>query len=259
MKGSNTFDSKVVFFLYPHSVIKQELVKELVENEYAVYQVRDHQRLRKLISEYQDPIVFVNIDEALKDNDWFDYVKEMMESDDNSAMLGVVTYNEDKSMAEKYLMDLMIPCGYIILKLGLEQSKKIILKTLEANEAKGRRKYLRIDSSELKNTEYNFNFNGSLRSGMIRDISSVGMAFSTTDDVNIPQHTVLSDMQVKLKGKLARVSGPVIGRRAEGNDIIYVILFDKRTDPATKNRIHSFIFETLQENIDRKIANLKLD
>lgn len=254
--GRNDFEAKKVFFLYPHSVIQQELVKELVSNEFEVYLVTDHQKLRILISEYEQPIVFVNIDEHMGQDEWQDYIEELMNADDNTAQIGIVTYNEDPDLAQHYLMELMIPCGFIKLKIGLEQSKEIILKTLEANEAKGRRKYLRMDCWEYKNTEFNVNIQGRLCTGKIKDISSVGMAFVFDDDMSLPKNTMISDIQLKLKGKIARVSGPMIGARVTPEGIVMVLIFDKRTEPVTRTRIHTFIYEALQEQIQLKLRSI---
>ncbi|MDC7226219.1 MAG: PilZ domain-containing protein [Spirochaetales bacterium] len=247
----NTFMSKKVFFLYPHSVIQQGLVRELVANEYAVYLVSNHKRFREVLRDFDEPIVFINIDENLDPDQWREYISEIKSSDDNNAKIGVLTYNEDKDLAKTYLMDLGIQCGFIKLKLGLDQSRSIILKTLEANEAKGRRKYLRIDCWQLPNTELNMKFGDELCSGRIRDISSVGLAFMFDKERVLEKHTMLKDIQLKLRGKIARVSGPVIGERETPEGTIYVILFNQDTDSATRSRIHSFMYETLQEEINR--------
>ncbi len=247
----NTFMAKKVFFLYPHSVVQQDLVRELVSNEYAVYLVSDHKKFRSVICDFDEPIVYVNIDDNLDTKGWQEYIKEMMSSDDNSAQIGVLTYNEDKALAQSYLMDLMIPCGYIKLKLGLEQSRRIILKTLDANEAKGRRKYLRINCWNLQNTELNVKINEKFLSGRIRDISSVGMAFMLDQEQVLQVHSVLSDIQLKLRGKIARVSGPIMGTRVDAGGTTYVLLFDKTTTADTRSRIHSFMYETLQDEIKR--------
>ena len=252
----NDFEARKVFFLYPHSVIQQELVRELVSNEYEVYLVSEHLKLRKLIRGYDRPIIFINIDEHLSAEEWEDYIGDMINSEDNSAQVGILTYNEDQALAQHYLMDLMVPCGFIKLKLGLEQSKSIILKTLEANEAKGRRKYLRIDCWDLQNTEFNVMINGGMFSGRIKDISSVGMAFVFNESLPLQKHSVVSDIQLKLRGKIARVSGPVMGARVVPEGTVNVLLFDKKTDFNTRERIHSFIYETLQDEIAEKFKKL---
>lgn len=247
----NTFLSKKVFFLYPHSVIQQGLMQELVANEYSIYLVNDHKRFREVVRKFEEPIVFFNIDENLKAEEWENYISEMINSDDNSAMTGVLTYNDDKELAETYLMNLGVPCGFIKLKLGLEQSRGIILKTLEANEAKGRRKYLRIDCWSLQNTEINVKFGENFFTGRIKDISSVGMAVVFDMEQQLQKNMMLNDIQLKLRGKIARVSGPVIGSRETTDGIIYVVLFDQKTDSATRTRIYGFIYETLQDEINQ--------
>ena len=250
----NTFMSKKVFFLYPHSVIQKDLVHELVANEYAVYMVSDHKRFRSVVRDFNEPIVFVNIDENLTADEWKKYISELMESSDNTALIGILTYNDDVESAQTYLMDLMIQCGFIKLKLGLEQSKGIILKTLEANEAKGRRKYLRIECQGLSQTDLNVKIGERFHMGKIMDISSVGMAFVFKEPVELSARSLLTDIQLKLRGKIARVSGPVIGSRKDGSETIYVLLFDKTTTADTKERIHSFIYTTLQEEINDIMA-----
>ncbi|MBI9107284.1 MAG: PilZ domain-containing protein [Spirochaetales bacterium] len=250
----NNFEARKVFFLYPHSVIQKELVQELVANEYEVYLVMDHKRLREIISEYDQPIVYINIDDNLQNKEWEEYINEMISSDDNNARVGVLTYNEDQRLAQHYLMDLMISCGFIKLKLGLEQSKKIILKTLEVNEAKGRRKYLRMNCWEHRNADFNVKIQGSFFTGRIKDISSVGMAFVFNEDLVLSIHSVVSDIQLKLRGKIARVSGPVMGTRVIPEGTVHVLVFDKKTDLETRGKIHAFIYETLQDQIRQKLS-----
>lgn len=245
------FMAKRVLFLYPHSVIQQEMVRELVSYEYSVQLVNDHERLRAVVNNFEQPIIFVNIDEHLSNEEWKDYIQEMTEATDNDAQIGVLTYNDDSELASFYLMELMIPCGFIKLKLGLEQSRKIIHATLEANEANGRRKYLRLDCWNKSNTELNFKNNEYIFSGRIKDISSVGMAFVLNEDLQLNKHTVVSDIQLKLRGKIARVSGPVMGQRETPDGVIYVMLFDKTVTPDTRGKIHSFIYDMLQEEMSK--------
>ena len=252
--AGNNFEAKKVFFLYPHSVIQQELVEQLISNEYEVYLIRDHKRLRKILHDFHNPIVFINVDENLEKEEWKEYVSEIIKAEDNNAQIGILTYNEDQRLAQYYLMELMVPCGFIKLKLGLQQSKAIILKTLEANEAKGRRRYLRIVCWDMPSTEFNVKIEGVIYNGKIKDISSVGMAIIFNENIVLKKHTLVSDIQLKLKGKIARVSGPVLGTRIVPEGTVHVIIFDRKTDFNTRDRIHNFVYEALQEQIAMKLS-----
>ena len=61
--------------------------------------------------------------------EWEEYIKGIIGSEGTKDVrIGIVSYNENKELAEKYLMELMVPCGFIRLKLGIEESTQIILK-----------------------------------------------------------------------------------------------------------------------------------
>ena len=130
-----------VFFLYPHSVLNEELLVEILENEYEIYCIRDHEAAARVAAAWPGSIVFVNIDEGLRELQWEAWIRHLIDAPETaSTRLGIMTYNPNPELAHKYLMELMIPCGFIQLKLGLAEGKRIILKTLEANEARGRRR-----------------------------------------------------------------------------------------------------------------------
>lgn len=65
---------KKVFFLYPHSVIQKDLVQLIAHYEYEVYLVNDHMKLKKLLREIGEAIVFINIDERLSTDEWEEYI-----------------------------------------------------------------------------------------------------------------------------------------------------------------------------------------
>jgi hypothetical protein len=93
-----------------------------------------------------------------------------------------------------------------------------------------------------------------LCSGKIKDISSVGMAFVFNEEQILVKNSMLKDVQLKLKGKIGRVSGPVVGSRVSSDGTIFVMIFDKTMTAETKDRIHSFIYETLQDEMTKLIS-----
>ncbi|MDC7124394.1 MAG: PilZ domain-containing protein [Spirochaetales bacterium] len=229
-------------------MVQKELVSRLVAQEYAVYLVNDYIRFKDVVKTVEDPIVFINIDEALSIKKWKNYISDLM-GGDRPVPVGVLTYNEDPELAREFLMDLMIPCGFIKLKLGLEQSFEIILKTLEVNEARGRRKYLRVNCSGVKNTGFNVLQGERMLEGKVVDISSIGMSFIFNDNVRLAKNTLIKGVQVRLKGRLCRVSGPIVGCSSTPDGLLYVMLFEKTTSYKQKECIYSFIYEVLQDEI----------
>ena len=245
---------KKVFFIYPHSVIQNQLIQDLIDREYEVYFINDHSKVESICEFYTSPILFINIDEGLEEIEWEKLVRSLLEKDATAhAKIGILTYNENTQLAQKYLMDIMVPCGFITLKLGINDSTGIIIKTLDANEVKGKRKYVRAKCN-LGEATLNVFHKGSHNSGHIVDISSVGIAIQFDIDLDLEKNTYLKDIQLKLRGILLRVSAVVIGHRIiEGERTIYVLLFDQYVTTQIKSKLRSYINRTLQHEMERKL------
>ncbi|MFO8065329.1 MAG: PilZ domain-containing protein [Spirochaetota bacterium] len=256
---SDSINGRKVFFLYPPSVVQDELLWEVVRHEYEVYVLKDHRRARALLAGYPDSILFVHIDAELKESEWETYIRGIVESDRYpDVRVGIFSYNNDESLARKYLMDIGVSAGFIKLSLGLKESTDIVLRALEANEARGRRKYVRAKTADPSApAQFNVRIGGDLKKGIIQDISSVGMACTFEDVVDLQERSYLPDIQLKLRGGLTTVSGVVTGIRRDQQPI-YVVMFDPRAHPEARNRIRRFVHRHLQQRIEREMAALQV-
>ncbi len=238
-----------VFFLYPHSVFSEELFLEILDNEYEVYVLKSHESAWRAAEKHPGSILFINIDGQPPDKDWETWVRKLMADPKRAeTRVGILTYNMDQDLAKKYLMEIGVPCGFIQLKQGLVESKRIILKTLEANEAKGRRKYVRAKCMDPKKATLNVKYEGKIHNGIIHDISAAGMAFRFEKPVSLKSKAHLDDIQLKLKGVLCRVSGIFAGEIRDSTPR-NLLLFDQPMPADTKEKIHRFIFHSLQDEM----------
>ena len=250
-KGSNEnpeIMGRKVFFLYPHSVIQNDMLRILINHEYEVYSIDDHHKMMNLSKRYPESILFINIDEKLNENEWEGYIKTLLNDNQSISRIGILTYNKDQELAQKYLMEMMLPCGFIVLSLSLEHSAATILKTLMVNEAKGRRKFLRAAGFNYSSTKLNFKFNDHIYDGNITDISIAGMAITVNAEIILPLNEILSDIQLQLKGIICRVTGIVAAHRNAKNGSC-IILF-KKLDENSVNKIHHFIYSNLQQQLE---------
>jgi hypothetical protein len=253
MEDSQTegFNGKKVFFVQPNSVIQKEMVAELISQEYEVLLISEAAQAKKLFAQYPDCLAFLNIDDGLSEEGWEAFVTEVQADPALSGVkLGILTYNTDQELARKYLMEYMVPCGFIKLSLGLAESTAVVLKVLEANEAKGRRKYLRVHCGD--NTKLNIKLLTGVVEGRILDISSVGMACTLKSGIDLKLHSVLESIQLQLKGTLCLVNGIVMGSRPleDGSGKAYVVLFDPKTAPVQREKIRGYLQWKLQSMID---------
>ncbi|AEF86661.1 hypothetical protein TREPR_3806 [Treponema primitia ZAS-2] len=242
-------EGRKVFFLYPHSVIQDAMVDELIMSGYEIYILRDHKRARTLIKRFPGSIMFINIDERLEEKEWEAYITEIQEDPDTEVRLGIMSYNNDRELMQKYLMELLVPCGYIQLKLGAKESTQIIFTALLANEAKGRRQCFRAVVEEGLAT-MNCKKGGEIIEGKLLDISSAGFAVRVSKLYELRQNSQLKGVQLKLHGSLAMADMVFMGPRFD-SQYIWILLFDpKSIADNSKLAIHRFIKQCLQASID---------
>ena len=227
MEDSTNILGKKVFFLYPHSVMKSSLLEILIQYEYEIYLISSHKIVAGLAEKFPGSILFVNIDEALSHREWEDFIRGLINNPETGSLqIGVITSNKNEKLSRKFLFELMIPCGFIVLKQGLETSASVILKMLEANEAKGRRKYVRGFCENQPKTSFNTVVENVLYAGKIIDISVVGMAVTFDDDIEFSMKTRLENIQLILKGIVCRVSGVVIRKSGGFRDCFCLSYWD---------------------------------
>lgn len=248
---SNIDLGRKVFFLYPPSVIRDELINRLLDQEYEVYMLKEVTRAEKLLRLYPDSICYVNIDTGLDEPKWEAWIRALMADPATSTVgIGIVSYNTDEGLQKKYLMDIGIPCGFVKLKLGIEESTKILLATLNATEAKGRRKYVRASCSHDALSTVNLREGPVTASGKIMDISAVGFSCILDPDPDFPKNAILHDIQLKLRATLLRTQAVVFGTRMDDDRKIYVLLFSMRMDDIAREKIRAYIQTALQSEIE---------
>jgi len=250
----STLYCKKIFFVYPHNIIQNKLVQDLINCEYEVYMINDHEKIESICKNYISPIIFINIDEGLEETEWEMLIRSLNKKECTKySGIGIVTYNENKDLSKRYLMDLMVSCGYIRLKHGINDSTGHILKTLEANEVKGNRKYVRAQCN-FEQARFNIKINDRIENGTIKDISSVGMAVFLDGNIELVKNSYFPDVQLKLKGIILRVSAVVLGfRRVEGEKDLYLLMFDSKMSTSNKEKIRNFISKTLHHNMEKKL------
>jgi len=250
MEQQPDFQGKKIFLLYPHDVIRDDMLDILIMEGYETYTLVDVKRARKLLVKFPDSIMFINIDEGLEEKIWEAYIRGIQEDPAlKNSRLGIMSYNQDRVLMQKYLMELAIPCGYVQLKLGVQESTKIMLGVLEANEARGRRKCIRVDCQDDTGSTLNYEGNSGTSHGNILDISSTGIAvkFEKPDDHAI--NSIIRNVQLKLRDALVMTDMTCMGQRHDDKQV-YILLFDSNMPTKDKLVIHHYIKQCLQKYID---------
>lgn len=250
--NSGDAGGKKVFLLYPHSVIQEKMLDVLIMNGFETYTLHDYKKAFKVLRRFPDSIMFVNIDEGLPEKDWETYIRGIQNSPaTQQARLGILSYNHDRELMAKYLMDIAVPCGYVQLKLGLQESTGIILNALNVNEARGRRKHIRAFCEDGIYATLNFKDDSGFYQGRILDISAAGLAVKVSNFPEIPEKAVLRSVQLKLHGALVMTDMIFMGKRRDDQNVLILLFDPAKLNQDNKLTIHHFIKQNLQSFIDK--------
>ncbi|MCL2479153.1 MAG: PilZ domain-containing protein [Treponema sp.] len=240
---------KKIFFLYPSAVVQNRITEELIQQEFEVYTVKDHFRLRKLLAKYPDSVVFANLFDGMSEKEWEAWIRGVHAEAPN-VKIGIISGGDDEELRRKYIDDVKIQCGYTVIKSDLNIAMKQLFDVLKTADAKGRRKYIRAITENETNISVNFPKHGTFVHGSIKDISVVGFSCHFADDPGFPKNSLHQEIQIKLQTTILKAEGIIFGSRMDGNTRIYVVLFTQRIDPDTRARIRRYIQSNLQSKID---------
>lgn len=253
-------NNKKIFFVHPHSQIKNGIVNELINLDYEVYLLDSFKDIDHVCRTYSNPYIYINIDEGLDQFGWQVLINEIMSDPElNHANLGVITYNKDEELAKNYLLNIMVPCGFLVLKQGHLDGTEQIVRTLEANEVNKKRRNVRTTCQNREAT-FNLNYKGTKHFGEILELSSVGMTVRFDKDISITKFANLTSIQLKLKGTLLLLSAAMIGLRVRSDgSTIFVFIFRQNCLESSKAKIRQYINKKIQAEFQERLAQRKCD
>ncbi len=253
MTGTGDFGKKV-FFLHPPGVIN-DVAGILARSEFETYLVKDHARLRRWLAKHPESIVFVNLDEGLPEPQWEAWVRGLMGDEATRLVgVGVVTLTGSPELSEKYLIDIGVACGFVVVKVGVAKTAEILVKTLEANEARGKRKFVRVPCAD-SGVELNFSDGEKSVKAAVLDLSVAGLTCRLEEGRRPAPRTLLRGMHLSLKGVPLFADGIYVGSREEAGAATDLVMFDPRSlDDDKKDKIRSFGRKVLQARMDEELA-----
>jgi len=241
-----------IFFLYPSALVQNQIIGELAQAEFEVYYAKDHDKLRRMLEEFPDSIVFASISEGMKEAEWEIWIKSVM--DDIGIDVGILTADDHTELWSKYLDEVKVTCGYTLLKPDASLVVKQLTEILTRINAKGRRKYVRVLTDNEEKITACFPVKGKYIRGSVRGISAVGFSCQFDEDPELPQNALFPGVQIRLQTQLINAEGVVFGSRMEDEAKVYVILLSQRTSHDVHAKIRRFIQGFLQAKMDAQLG-----
>lgn len=252
-----------VFFVTPNtSIFPETYLQDYLEMGYEAYFISNdkacplEKKIKCAIQIFPDAMFFFFIDSTVPGVDWPVFVKSFQDEYGGRALFGVMFAKrqsaEEKSALERYyLYDVGVKCGCAQLEYKREENFNIVKKILAANQARGRRRFVRAICQS--NCSLSFRVKKERYLGKLNDISVCHFSTVISNCLPIPSAARIDDVQINLKGLRIHSAASLLTQRETPSGVLYVFSF---VDSAGKNSLDIFsrqllvpkIYEIMVEN-----------
>ena len=258
----NPLFGRKIFFVNPTFNIEKYLIDYLRKNEYEVYILKEYKKVKRVLSVYPDSMCFIDIDEQLSYSEWYNYMKSFsLIPELQGIYLGIVTQNATWEDKDKFLMNVRLPCGFTLISKQ-EKILEHFAAILDLNGAKGRRKYLRLDTRNGKDVSGYMTSEGKLYTINIKDISSVGFAITYKQELMsmFQKNTLIRNLCLSV-GRKSMVCSCIVFNTQVNPDgtAMSVLMLTNENPESTKTYIRDYIFQKFDEKMNTLIANVEKD
>lgn len=258
----NPLFGRKIFFICPSYVMEKYLIEKLRQNEYEVYVFKDYRKAKSVLSKYPDAMCFINIDAEFSYSEWFNFMKSFQESDVLKGIyLGIITESAGWEDKDKFLMNVKLPGGFN----RFDKTEKFVnnlMAILDLNGAKGRRKYLRLDTRGVSDVSGYMTSAGKLYAINIKDLSSAGFAVTYKPELmNLFQKNTLIRTISLTVGRKSMVCSCIVFNTQANPDgtAMSVLMLTNENPEETKTYIRNFIFEKYGRQMDAVIEAAEKD
>lgn len=252
----NTDFGRKVFFLNMPYDFQRKVIPALFNKEYEVYVLNDYRRAKSVLKNFPDSICFINVDDSLSLNEWFNFMSSF--EDDpmlSTIFLGIVSLKLGNAQKIHFLMQSVVPAGFI----GLDQPSEALLlqikNILDLNGAKGRRRFVRADCLDDSQIGIFFDFGEQRFTMKIKDISSAGIScvasskYAKLFKINM----LIRDFSLIIRNQTYKCSAAVLMATVTGEKLTVVLVFTKAIGIAIRNSIKEYIRSLLQGKITKLV------
>jgi hypothetical protein len=254
------------FFVVPDlSLMPEDFLPNFFIKGFEAYYLMDdpyldlRSKITVLFDLFPELILFFNTDRKIAGVDWPSFIRELQGCYTDRARIGVlygkqVSEEVRRQMEKEYLYDMGINCGCIPIEYRKTSNLVLLLGVLTANQANGRRKYLRAICGET--CEFNFLREGRKIEGRILDVSVSHFSCQIEGlDPGIKMYEKATDIQLRLGGFICTVDAILYIKRIIGDSVIYVFVFTQAKGkeglaPDMMAKVNGFIHERFDKSVN---------
>ncbi len=263
MDTSDSVDlGKKIFFLNPPFDFKKIIIPMLSDLEYETYVIENYRHAKSILREQSDAICFVCIDGEMPIEHWYNFVVSCNKDQTLSGIFfGIMSAHAGTSDRNHFLLNASIPAGFVSLVSKKDELITKLEGILRINNAKGIRKYVRVDCVSDKLISALCEIDGKQHVLRIENISSAGLLCSApaTLATEFSANLLLKDFLLSLRSQKIKCVTVVLKSFVSNGKLSIVLLFTKGLSFAAKSAIQAYIRFFLQNSIETALATTQPD
>jgi len=222
-----------VFVFHPDARSGERIVEHLRQREYEAYGL---DRLDWAdLNRRRDSVVCVQAEQA-EHWDWKGFPRHRPEGTPVPRMIALNT----TSAVGGYDESLTAEPGKTAQRLA---------ERLDEIGARGHRRHIRFGSQNSSIATFDFQIDDRRYAGIIHDISTAGMSGTFRPEPETVEHWTIPDLHLNLPGNRISASARLSSRRIIAGQRIHVFHFDRKLPSADIDRIHEFIYASLETKL----------
>lgn len=253
----NPVFGRKVFFINPPYKVRSTVIETLRRNEYEIYIIDDYRFAKAILRRNENALCFINIDDEMPIYAWFNFVKSF-ENDESlkTIFVGILSGTIKKTEKDQFLLKTNIPGGFITLSDSTDDISETLTGILEINGAKGRRKYVRLNCTEIEDTTLLCTIGSKMYKLKLIDISAVGFACRIPVQYlpYFQKNSVFQSITLTLGKRSISCTAAVFGTTVKGTECTVVFLMLKGTSSETKDSIRDYVTATMQQTLENSIT-----
>lgn len=271
--NGNFIKERKTFFIVPdQTLLPASYLEDFLVDGYECYFIETDKnctidkKVRILKNIFKDSIFLFNIDYKLPDIDWTTYLKGLQSTIAPGINLGALylkkpTQQEKLELEKTYLYDIGLQCGCIQLEYRKNANFAIIEKVLYANQAMGRRKFVRVI---CESCYLSFVYNGQQFDGTVSDISLSHFSCTFPGYCPIKQYEKVENIQIKIKGIIIRSDAVLFMERMTSSGMLFIFAFTNKQgthglDGYVRQMLIPKLYAIMEENFTNITKSLFLN
>ena len=252
-----------IFFLNPSPSIEADLIAPLRRDEYEVYIIENFRDAKNVLRQNPRSILFADIDSQLSVPEWFNFIQSFKREDSLHQILVFTLSSKLKpTEAAVFRKFSSVDDCVLDLTLGAQTIAQQVNEMLSRHNAKGRRKFLRVDLSFDKNSSMFWNYSGQIHEMHFCFLSSVGMAVKVPPslvNLKVEKGFELKGLTLKLGTHQTEASAQVFALRRTFVETVWILLLAEDTTESVKDQIRDYVFQVLEERVQLSVNGFKQD